>query len=249
MVHGTDSFREKIDKPLIITHNGNGYPGDKFHPNTVFVSRDHARRHKSEMFVYNGINPAEYPAIQEEAKSPFCYFLAKARWKVKNVSGAIDVARAAGMPIQIIGGWRPSFRHDVRWRGMLGGEKKNEILRTGSALLFPVRWHEPFGIAVIEAMLTGSPVFGTPYGALPELITEETGFISNRKNDLANALKKYAEYDRKTLRKRVLDHFTHLHMAEKYLEYYHHVISGKTLNPHEPETLTRVSAQLLLEWQ
>jgi len=249
VVHATDLFREKIDKPLLITMNGNGFPGDKYHPNTVFVSRDHAWRHKSDMFVYASVNPDDYPPLQPEAKEPFCFFLAKARWKVKNVKGAIAVARTAPLPIRIIGGWRPSFDRNVKWLGWVSDAEKKETLRVGSALLFPVRWHEPFGLALIEAMVTGSPVFGTPYGSLPELITEETGFLSHKAADLAAALRNYAQYDRQTIRNHVLNHYTHRHMAEKYLEYYQHVMSGKTLNAHEPEALTKVSPLDLLEWQ
>jgi glycosyltransferase involved in cell wall biosynthesis len=249
VVHGTDGFNVRTPKPFLITMNGNGFPGDKYHPNTVFVSRDHARRHKSEMYVYASVNPDDYPALQPDAKEPFCFFLAKARWKVKNVKGAIAVARSADVPIQIIGGWRPSFSRKVKWLGWISDTQKKETLRRGSALLFPVRWPEPFGLALMEAMVTGSPVFGTPYGSLPELITEETGFLSNKKAELAGALKKYAQYDRQKIRNHVLNHYTHRHMAEKYLEYYMHVISGKTLNPHEPEALTTVSPLTLLDWQ
>ena len=34
----------------------------------------------------------------------------------------------------------------------------------GLALLFPVKWHEPFGLALIESLYFGNPVFGTPFG-------------------------------------------------------------------------------------
>ncbi|HZL43847.1 MAG TPA: glycosyltransferase [Verrucomicrobiae bacterium] len=239
----------KTSKPFLMTMNGNAFPGEKFHPNTVFVSRDHARRHKSEAFVYPCVRPEDYPALEPEAKEPFCMFLAKARWKVKNVKGAIDVSRAAGVPIRIIGGWRPSLSRKVRWLGWVDDERKKQTLKNGSALLFPVRWHEPFGVAIFEAMVTGSPVFGTPYGSLPELVPEGTGFLSSHTSELANALKKYDQYDRQAIRKYVLDHYTPRHMAEKYLEYSLHVMSGKTLNPHEPEALTKVSPLTLLDWE
>jgi hypothetical protein len=249
VVHANDLFREKINKPVLITMNGNGFPGDKYHPNTVFVSRDHARRHKSEMFVYASVNPDDYPALEPAVKEPFAYFLAKARWKVKNVRGAIQVARAAEVPIRIIGGWRPSFTRKVKWLGWVSDDEKKATIRKGSALLFPVRWNEPFGIALIEAMVTGSPVFGTPYGSLPELITEQVGFLSNKVADLAGALKNYQKYDRQAIRQHVLNNYTHRHMAQKYLEYYTHVISGKPLNPHEPEALTKVPPATPLDWQ
>lgn len=249
IIHSTEFFQETTDRPLILTLNGNGYPGDTYHPNTVFVSKDHARRHNSSVYVHNGINPDEYPDFKEAEKESFCYFLAKARWRVKNVSGAIEVARMAGIPIRIVGGWRPSFTSNVKWLGMTGGERKLHTLQMGSALLFPVRWHEPFGIAIIEAMITGSPVFGTPYGSLPELVTPETGFLSYHRNELAEALSNYAQYNRRDIRQHILNNFTHMHMATQYLELYKKVINGESLNALAPKALTTISPQNLLAWE
>ena len=48
----------------------------------------------------------------------------------------------------------------------------SSLLNASRGLIFPVRWHEPFGLAVIESLYFGCPVFATPYGALPELVQE-----------------------------------------------------------------------------
>ncbi|MEF9931013.1 MAG: glycosyltransferase, partial [Bacteroidales bacterium] len=54
---------------------------------------------------------------------------------------------------------------------MIGGEQKLNILKESKGLIFPVIWNEPFGLAITESLYCGAPVFGTPYGSLPELIT------------------------------------------------------------------------------
>lgn len=248
IVHSFATLSEEITKPLIVTIGGNGQVGEKYHPNTVFVSKNHAERHDSKAFVHNGINPDEYPAYDSSVKENFCYFLAKASWSVKNVKGCIKIAKKANVPIHIMGGYRLSLNRNVKWLGMIGGEKKLDTLKRGSALLFPVRWNEPFGLAIVEAFLTGSPVFGTPYGSLPELVTKDVGVLSNNSHELAEALKNMNRYDRDSLRKYALDNFTHIHMAEKYLNYYEHIISGKKISESEPRTLTKTPPQTLLDF-
>ena len=49
---------EAFVHPYLMTEHGNSELGT-WHPrNTVFISRDHALRHASEQFVYNGLNTA-----------------------------------------------------------------------------------------------------------------------------------------------------------------------------------------------
>ncbi len=79
---------------------------------------------------------------------------------------------------------------------MVGDEVKNEILNDSKALIFPVLWHEPFGLAIIESLFFGCPVIGTNYGALPELIPPEIGFLSNSLNELTTAFQNLDTFSR-----------------------------------------------------
>jgi glycosyltransferase involved in cell wall biosynthesis len=67
-------------------------------------------------------------------------------------------------------GVRITLSPHVRFHGLLGGDGKNAILNSSKGLVLPVLRHEPFGLAVIESLYFGCPLFGTPYGALPELL-------------------------------------------------------------------------------
>ncbi len=78
---------------------------------------------------------------------------------------------------------------------MLGGEKKNQAIQNSQAILFPGLWHEPLGLAILESLYFGCPVFGTTYGSLPELISAERGFLSNSKSELVNAIRNAGNYD------------------------------------------------------
>ena len=59
---------------------------------------------------------------------------------------------------------------------MVDASKKKVIIEQSKGLIFPVTWHEPFGLAITESFYFGAPVGGTPYGALPELVSPEVGF-------------------------------------------------------------------------
>ena len=72
----TPSPSLKLKKPLLVTIEGNGQPQERFHSNTVFVSRKHADLHGSHYFVHNGLDPSEFES--DENRENYLIFLAKA---------------------------------------------------------------------------------------------------------------------------------------------------------------------------
>jgi glycosyltransferase involved in cell wall biosynthesis len=227
--------------------HGNARFDKEYDLNTSFISRNHAARHGSEVFVYNGLGLEEYGTPRLDQDREYLHFLGKAAWKVKNLNGCISIARSTGMPLRVMGGQRVNLKMGmritldprVRFEGMVGGEKKNRLINGSKALLFPVRWDEPMGLAVVESLYFGCPVFGTPYGALPELVTEEFGFLSNRKSELVEALSHLEEYDRKKCHEYVCDNFSSAHMARNFLPLYEKVLNGETLNSRPPKRVQR----------
>jgi glycosyltransferase involved in cell wall biosynthesis len=212
--------------PYLVTIEGNAKKGEQFAANTVFVSRNHAQRHGGSYYVYNGIDLAEYPL--RPRNKDYWIFLAKASWRVKNVRGAIRAARAAGVPLEVVGGgypWIPRWR-GVRWRGMLGGAEKLAAISGCRGLLFPVLWHEPFGIAVVEALALGAPVVATPFGSLPELVPAHVGYIAHNDAELVEGIRQCKSLDPQACRQWVEAHFTNHQMTDSYLELYRKVQSG-----------------------
>ena len=116
---------------------------------------------------------------------------------------------------------------------MVGGAQKMQLLNASNGLIFPVRWHEPFGLAVIESLYFGCPVFSTPYGALPELVPEDCGLLSNRAEVLAEAVRA-GGFDPQACHQRALAHFSVERMAAGYLEKYEQVLAGELLNSVAP---------------
>jgi len=236
-------LRAKPTKPYIVTMHGNGFVGDPADLNTVFVSRDHAARYGSTEYIYNGMDWDDYGAPDLEGRKEYCHFLGNAAWRVKNLKGAIRVAEAVpGERLYVLGGWRVNFKKGfrvtlstrARFCGMVGGERKMSLLRGSKALLFPVRWHEPYGLALGESLYFGCPVLGTPYGSLPELINPEVGFLSAKADELSEALANIGQFSRKRCHEYARDCLNSKIMTLAYLEKFRTVMDGKTLNAKPP---------------
>jgi glycosyltransferase involved in cell wall biosynthesis len=116
-----------------------------------------------------------------------------------------------------------------------------------------VRWEEPFGISLTEALVSGAYVVGTPYGSLPEIVTPEAGVLSAKADELVEAVKNPQRFSPAACRDRVLrGGFTHLDMARKYLGRYEQILTRGSLGgASEPAPVTQPGfvAKHLLPWE
>lgn len=235
LLHLTFNYTpKKREIPTLINIQGNGQIGEEFPLNTVFVSKMHAQNHGSETFVYNAIDLEEYPYVDRPYELNDLMFLAKGSWSVKNLKHCIWAAKKSKKRLHIAGGRSLLPSRYIHSYGMVGGDEKLRILKNTDALLFPVRWHEPFGIAIIEAMAMGSPVFGSPYGSLPELIGEEYGFICKNKEDLLENLLSKKPFKRKNIRSYIERDFNISRLTDDYLKLYERILDGEKLNQKAP---------------
>lgn len=242
VVHLNCKVNETPKMPYILTIHGNSNDIVPLDFNAVFVSKNHAARYGSESFVHNGIDPDDYgdPGLNQPRN--YFHFLGDAAWRVKNVRGAIKIAQEAKIKLNIIGGVRFNFNQGIRltfdprigFKGMKGGAQKNAILRQSKGAIFPVLWNEPFGLSIVESMYFGCPVFGTPYGSLPEIVLPEFGFLSNSIHALVEAVQHADQYDKKKCHEYVIDCFSSKQMAIQYLEKYETVLNNQSLNNTQP---------------
>ncbi|MDO9182012.1 MAG: glycosyltransferase [Bacteriovorax sp.] len=247
IIHLFYNYKFPGNIPTINTIQGNGKIGENFIKNTVFVSKKHAAIHGSDQFIYNALDLEEYPFKLTEKKWDHFLFLAKASWRVKNLAHAVKTCRKSNKHLHIAGGKWWGISRYIHSFGMVGGEEKLNIIRSCDALLFPVRWHEPFGIAIIEAMSQGLPVVGSPFGSLPELITSEVGFIVNNHDELLMKLKNPGKvFNAQVIRKYVEDNFAINKHAESYLVLYQKVMTNEELNQQAPTYQFNIRAEELL---
>ena len=181
ILHAHGPVRVPPDHPHVFTLHGNLRSGRGPPPNTIFVSADHARRHGGTAFVYNGVDPSEF--VFRPEKADYDLFLGRLH-TVKGYRWAIQGAKRSGQPIVVAGGWRPSLSRRVRFVGSVDGDRKAGLLAGARCLWMPALWDEPFGLTLVEAMMSGTPVLGTRRGALPEVVSNEVGALGDTLDEL-----------------------------------------------------------------
>jgi glycosyltransferase involved in cell wall biosynthesis len=173
------------------------------------------------------------PAFQRPARGDYFAFLGRVSPE-KGLDRAIEIARRAGARLRIAAKVdahdRPYFESRIRpllglpgieFLGELDESRKPELLGNATALLFPIEWPEPFGLAMIEAMSCGTPVVAFAHGAAPEIVENGvTGFVVESVDEAVGALEPAARLDRARVRSRFDERFSASRMARDYLSVY-----------------------------
>ena len=115
----------------------------------------------------------------------------------------------------------------VEFIGEIGDDQKGAFLSDAAALLFPIDWPEPFGLALIEAMANGTPVIAFGRGSVPEIIDHGvTGLIVDSVDEAVAAVPLAKMLDRLAIRRRFEERFSVERMAADYLGLYNTVLRG-----------------------
>jgi glycosyltransferase involved in cell wall biosynthesis len=152
----------------------------------------------------------------------------------KGAHRAIEVARRAGRRLRIAAKCREPAEHDyflrfvepelddqIQYVGEVDHEQRVELLCGARALLFPIDWEEPFGLAMIEAMACGTPVMATNRGSVSEVVTHgRTGIVVDTLDEMAAAVDAVDGLDRDVIRREVEQRFSVERMVEGYLDVY-----------------------------
>jgi glycosyltransferase involved in cell wall biosynthesis len=137
---------------------------------------------------------------------------------------AIKVARQVGMPLRLAAAHNEYYEKSVRqhvdgravkYVGELHGEAKAGFLSEAHALLYPVQYGEPFGLVLVEALASGTPVIATDRGAVPEIVRhEESGWLGDSVESLAAGVDRVANLDRAAIRRYAEAEFSAQRMVE-----------------------------------
>jgi glycosyltransferase involved in cell wall biosynthesis len=189
--------------------------------------------------IHHGIDVADVPVGKGDGG--YASFLGRMSPE-KGPREAILIARAAGVPLKMAAKLRePSERayfesevkpllcSDVEYLGELGERDKLALLGGSFALVNPMQWAEPFGLVMIEALATGTPVVATPRGAAPEIIDEGvTGYLRKEQRGLAKALVDAAQLDRAQCRAVACQRFDSEAMVGKHIQLYADLLCSET---------------------
>jgi len=235
LLHAHTPLTTAPQQPHVFTLHGNRRIWEPATPNTIFLSRDHARRHGGAAFVYNGVDPADF--VYREEKAAYDLFLGRLH-SAKGYRWAIEGAKLADKRLVVAGGWRPSVRPSLRFVGSVDGQRKAALLANAQCLWMPALWDEPFGLTLVEGMMSGTPVLGTRRGALPEVVSSETGALGDTLEDLVRLRATIDRLDPAACRARAERWFSHLRMAQEYVRMYRHYLEtssvpeGRVIQPN-----------------
>jgi len=124
---------------------------------------------------------------------------------------------------------QPHIGRTVEWRENVSGEEKVRLLAEARAMVFPIQWEEPFGLAMIEAMVSGTPVLATPRGAATEVVDPGiTGWIAPDVDGLLDAYGRLGEIDLRRCAEHAGRRFGPEQMGDGYLAVYEAARLGQT---------------------
>lgn len=189
--------------------------------------------------VYNGVDLDHYRFRPDSGD--YLVFLGRISPE-KRVDRAIELARDVGVRLVIAAKVDPVDQHYfdvaiaplikahpslIEFVGEVDDASKDPLLGGAYACLFPVDWPEPFGLAMAEAMATGTPVVAAHAGSVPEVVVDGvTGFVADTLHDLAEAIPRIREIDRRACRAHVEQMFSARAMADGYERAYATVTAG-----------------------
>lgn len=138
-----------------------------------------------------------------------------------------DLSRSAHKMLQLRSLFKIGNLPKVIYFGEADSENKKWLYATAKAFLMPIFWEEPFGLVMIEAMASGTPVVALRRGAAPEIVEHgRTGFLANNIKEMIAALKQIHSISPNECRERVVKHFSSTKMAEGYSKLYARILFG-----------------------
>ncbi|PIZ88533.1 MAG: glycosyl transferase [Candidatus Nealsonbacteria bacterium CG_4_10_14_0_2_um_filter_38_17] len=184
--------------------------------------------------IYNGIRIEELK-FNEKPKD---YFVWAARIdKYKGIENAIEIAKRARVKLVLAGRLDPTQKEyfekkikphlgkQIKYVGEYSREEKSDFFGQAKALLYPIEWHEPFGLNMVEAMACGTPVIAFRMGSVPEVVKDgKTGFIVKNIKEAVEAVKNIDQIKREDCRVWVEENFTTERMVKNYEKLYYNLL-------------------------
>ncbi|HLW21533.1 MAG TPA: glycosyltransferase family 4 protein [Cyclobacteriaceae bacterium] len=182
--------------------------------------------------VYNGLRTSDF--VFQNDPEDYLLFLGRIH-PDKGTAEAIDIAKKSKRRLIIAGIIQdqayfdekvaPHLGEEIRFVGHVAPEQRNELLGNAAALLHPIRFHEPFGLSVAEAMLCGTPVVAFDKGSMAELILSgKTGYLVNTVDEAVEALPELDSISRTDCHQWAKSQFSQEKMVQDYLKAYRLII-------------------------
>jgi glycosyltransferase involved in cell wall biosynthesis len=190
--------------------------------------------------VYNGIDTDAFDFYPQPSQPPYLAFLGRISPE-KGTHHAIEIAQRTGYNLKIAGKIDPVDREyyetqikhridgeQVQYLGEANHVQKNVLLGNAVATLFPITWREPFGLVMVESMVTGTPLIAMELGSTAEVIVQgKTGFRCHTLDECVDAVSRVVEIDRRVCREHVVKNFSSKRMADGYEAVYRDLVTER----------------------
>ncbi|MCR2806393.1 FkbM family methyltransferase [Paenibacillus soyae] len=176
-------------------------------------------------FIYNGIDPNQFDYA--ERKDDYLLYMGVMS-PHKGVHHAIGIAERTGLRLVLAGPVfgeayfqseiQPALERNpnIEFVGEVGGETKRRLLRDARCMLFPTCCEEAFGLVMIEAMISGTPVLALANGAVPEVLAGFPELVCRDVEQMEEKTRLGAFPAAADLRSYVMGRFTDEIMARQY---------------------------------
>lgn len=198
--------------------------------------------------IHHGLNTGLYE--WRERPGDYVCFIGRFS-EVKGPHTAIDAAGRAGVPIHVAGKVHEVDREfgareveprleqpHVTYLGGVGMKEKVPLFRDARAMLMPITWDEPFGLVMIEAMLSGCPVVAYPCGSVPELVENGvTGYVVTNQAEMETVIRRggpLESFDRRRCRARAVERFARERMVEAHERLYSAILQDPEMADPPP---------------
>ena len=233
-----------VNTPVVSTIHGFSSPNilpvyEKYNDGVYYVSISDADRSPALDYtatVHHGIDLAQFTF--RETPQDYLLFFGRIH-PDKGASAAIEIARAAGLPLIMAGLIQDEGYFStqvaphldgaqIKYVGCVGPAERDRLLGGARALLHPISFAEPFGLSVAEAMACGTPAIAYPRGSMPEIIRHgETGFLVADVQEAVRAVAHLGDLSRQACRREAEVRFSVARMVDDYIRVYEQILDSQ----------------------
>ena len=202
----------------------------------VHVSKTLADWYGSDQFVWNGMNPEDF--IFSNKKDDYFVFLANmSKHTEKGLDLALHLTRQHNIKLVVAGSSQTQSdidkvqalcdKYQARYVGDIRGRGKARLISKAKALISPSTLPETFGLTLVEALFSGTPVICSDTGAYKEIMSKDVGFVCSSEYDYNEAIGAIGTISPEMCRKYAMSNFHYRETTQKYLPIYEEMLKTK----------------------